>query len=322
MNLLVRSPNWLGDAVMAIPALTALRRGLGPSATIDVLTPAKLTALWETVPGVNAVLTTDPNIAITADSIRRRHYHAALLFPHSLRAALEVTMAGIPRRIGFAGHSRRWLLTDIVPGHDRRSGIRHQALDGLDLAAHVPDGLPETACSGLFPFPAITCPLPRPMPSASAWLAVCPGAEYGPAKRWPAQRFAQAASTLARQNHWEVILLGAESDLPVCADVACHLQVPHRNLAGQTTLREFLAWLGHAACVLCNDSGAMHVAALYGRRGAAIFGSTEPRLTGPITPTMHIIRRHVPCSPCFLRVCPIDFRCMDQVSVDNVLAAL
>lgn len=318
MRLVVRSPNWLGDAVMAVPALTALRRGLGPDARLDVLAPASIAPLWNTVKAVNHVLPVDPNIEITAATLRPNSYQAALLFPNSLRAALEVWRAGIPRRVGFAGHHRRAFLTDVVPGHDRRTGIRHQTLDGLDLAAHVPGGLPEVACAGLFPFPPIPCPLPRPSPGS--WLALCPGAEYGPAKRWHAPRFAETANTLAQANGWEVILLGAAGDAASCAAVTRHLRVPHRNLAGATTLTEFLAWLGHAAHVLCNDSGAMHVAALYGRPGAAIFGSTEPRLTGPITSAIRVVRQHVPCAPCFLRQCPIDFRCMDAVTVAHVLA--
>ncbi|MDX6765351.1 MAG: lipopolysaccharide heptosyltransferase II [Candidatus Methylacidiphilales bacterium] len=155
--------------------------------------------------------------------------------------------------------------------------------------------------------------------SSVPYLALCPGAEYGPAKRWPAKRFAEAANRIAAENNLEVILLGAEIDRPTCREVAHLLTVPHHNLAGETSLREFLGWLAHASCVLCNDSGAMHVAAMFGRPGAAIFGSTEPRLTGPITDTIQVVREHVPCSPCFLRECPIDFRCMNAVTVDHLL---
>jgi heptosyltransferase-2 len=161
-----------------------------------------------------------------------------------------------------------------------------------------------------------------PAPSQAPCLALCPGAEYGPAKRWPAERFAAAANRIAAaRGLGEVILLGAEGDRPACMEVARNLTIPHRNLAGQTPLHEFLAWLAHAGFVLCNDSGAMHVAALFGRPGVAVFGSTEQRLTGPITDSIRVVREHAPCSPCFLRECPIDFRCMTAVTTDHVVAA-
>lgn len=319
MNLVVRSSNWLGDAVISVPAVRALRRGLPPGSRLSILTPAKTAALWHCIDGVDAVLEVDDNPAITADLLRAHRFDAALLFPNSLRTALEPWLARIPRRIGFPGHHRAWLLTDRVARPSRSSGLRHQMEDYLDLAAHLPGGLPLAALrreSLLAPQP---CPLPRPSPGR--WLAVCPGAEYGPAKRWPAERFAAVAQPLAAAHDWDIVLLGAEGDRPACAAVARHLSRPALNLAGATTLREFLAWLGHAESVLCNDSGAMHVAALFGRPGAAVFGSTEPRLTGPITPSVRVLREHVPCSPCFLRHCPIDFRCMTAVTVDRVVAA-
>jgi heptosyltransferase-2 len=320
MNLVVRSSNWLGDAVIAVPAVRALRRGLPAGARLTLLAPPKIAALWHCIDGVDAVLEVDDNPAITADRLRAQRFDAAILFPNSLRTALEVWLARIPRRVGFPGHRRSWLLTDSVPRPSRAAGIRHQMEDYLDLASHVPGGLPESALRRdalLAPQP---CRLPRPAPGR--WLAVCPGAEYGPAKRWPAPRFAAAAQATAQARGWDIVLLGAEGDRPACAEVARHLTVPSLNLAGATTLREFLAWLGHAEAVLCNDSGAMHVAALFGRPGAAIFGSTEPRLTGPITPSVRVLREHVPCSPCFLRECPIDFRCMTGVTVDHALDAL
>lgn len=321
MNLLLRSPNWLGDAVIGLPAVQALRKGLPGGSRISVLTPGKLADFWKIIPGIDAVVPTDPNIWITADTLRSLHFDTALVFPNSLRTGFEPWLAGIPRRIGFKGHQRKWLLTDVVPKYNRARGLRHQAWDYLDLAATLlgnsksqdpnPKEIPDFS-----PIPASTVHHPR---SSSPYLALCPGAEYGPAKRWPADRFAAAANRIARDRGLEVILLGAEGDRPACMEVSRSLDVPHRNLAGETTLGGFLAWLAHASFVLCNDSGAMHVAALFGRPGAAVFGSTEPRLTGPITHSVAVVRQHVPCSPCFLRECPIDFRCMNGVNVDHVL---
>lgn len=316
MNLLLRSPNWLGDAVIGFPAVQALRQSLPPGSRISVLTPAKLAGFWEVLPGIDAILPVDPNLWITADTLKSHHFDTALIFPNSLRTGLEPWLAGIPRRIGFPGHRRKWFLTDVVRKYSNARGLRHQTRDYLDLAATLLGNSNEIPA--FQPIPPSSVLL---RPSSVPYLALCPGAEYGPAKRWPADRFAAAANQIAAERKLEVILLGAEGDRPAARDVARALTVPHRNLAGETSLRDFLAWLGHADYVLCNDSGAMHVAALFGRPGAAIFGSTEPRLTGPITDSITIVREHVPCSPCFLRECPIDFRCMNGVTVDHVLRA-
>jgi heptosyltransferase II len=323
MNLLLRSPNWLGDAVIGLPTMQALQRSLPQDSRISVLTPGKLADFWKIVPGIEHVLPVDPNLWITADSLKPHSFDTALIFPNSLRTAAEPWLAGIPRRIGFKGHQRRWLLTDIVPKYSRARGLRHQSLDYLDLAATLlgnPNEI-ENRKSKIENFVPLLPSSAIPRPSSSAYLALCPGAEYGPAKRWPPERFAAAANRIAKEKSLEVVLLGAEGDRNACHEVARSLTVPHRNLAGETSLKEFLASLAHADYVLCNDSGAMHVAALFGRPGAAIFGSTEPRLTGPITDSIAVIREHVPCSPCFLRECPIDFRCMNAVTVDHVLQA-
>jgi len=320
MNLVVRSSNWLGDAVISVPAIRALSRGLPAGSRLSVLTPPKLAALWSCIQGIDAVLMVDENPAITADTLKAGAFDAALVFPNSLRTALEPWLAGIPRRTGFAGHRRSWLLTDRVPRHSRAAGLRHQMEDYLDLAGHIPGGLHGRALDRRVLLAPEPCVLPRPDPGR--WLAVCPGAEYGPAKRWPAGRFAAAAHAAATTRGCCIVLLGAEGDRPACAEAARALGGGVRNLAGATSLAEFLAWLGHAEAVLCNDSGAMHVAALFGRPGAAVFGSTEPRLTGPITPSVRVFREHVPCSPCFLRECPIDFRCMAAVEPGPVAAAL
>lgn len=321
MNLLLRSPNWLGDAVITLPAVQALQRSFPQGSRISVLAPGKLADFWKIIPGIEHVLHVDPNLWITADSLKPHHFDAALIFPNSLRTAAEPWLAGIPRRIGFKGHQRRWLLTDIVPKYSRAQGLRHQSRDCLDLAATLL-GNPKSQDPNpneIQNFIPLSPSSFLSSPSSVPYLAVCPGAEYGPAKRWPAERFAVAANRIAMEKNLGLVLLGAEGDRAACQEVARSLTVSHRNLAGETSLQEFLAALAHADYVLCNDSGAMHVAALFGRPGAAIFGSTEPRLTGPITDSIAVIREHVPCSPCFLRECPIDFRCMNAVTVEHAL---
>ncbi|MFQ3671886.1 MAG: glycosyltransferase family 9 protein, partial [Verrucomicrobiia bacterium] len=157
---------------------------------------------------------------------------------------------------------------------------------------------------------------------AGGYLAVCPGAEYGPAKRWGAERFAAAAGRLRQVLGVEgVVILGGAKDEGEAGQVARRLGSVARQLAGRTSFEAFLRWLAGARLVLCNDSGAMHLAALLGVPSVAVFGSTEPALTGPLGGRVAVVREHVGCSPCFLRECPLDLRCMEQVEVERVVRA-
>ncbi len=149
--------------------------------------------------------------------------------------------------------------------------------------------------------------------------ALCPGAEYGPAKRWPLENFAAVGQSLTERG-FKLVILGAPNDKPLAAQLAEKLPGA-RNLAGETTLAQFMAELAAADLVVSNDSGAMHLASALGLHTVAIFGSTEPALTGPLGPRTAILRHHVPCSPCFLRECPLDFACMTSITPPVVLAA-
>jgi heptosyltransferase-2 len=151
-------------------------------------------------------------------------------------------------------------------------------------------------------------------------LAVCPGAEYGPAKRWPLENFVAAARRLAETRGLRVVVFGAAGDV-AAAEEFLQKFPEAENRAGKTSLAEFLAGLAAAELVLCNDSGAMHLAAALGVATVAIFGSTEPLMTGPLGPRATVLRHHVPCSPCFLRECPIDFGCMRGVTVEMAVEA-
>ncbi|MFH1066551.1 MAG: lipopolysaccharide heptosyltransferase II [bacterium] len=313
-NVLLRSSNWLGDAIMTMPAVCALAQQLSPNARLSILAPPKLHEVWKLVPNVAETLPATPNLFETARLLKKRRFTSAVILPNSLRSALEVFLAGIPLRFGYKGHARRFLLTSAFSKIIPPSGIQHQKIDYLQLMRLI--GLDVSDEAGL---PVVARPLP---PSLSEpFLVVCPGAEFGPAKRWPAERFAEAADNIAVARGWRVVLLGARADEAQAAAVEKKIRAPHLNLAGKTTLAELVQWLAHARLVLCNDSGAMHLAALLRAPTVAIFGSTEPRLTGPLSPTVRVLREHVPCSPCFLRRCPLDFRCMNNVAVEQVVRA-
>ncbi len=310
--LLVRSPNWLGDAVMALPAVRNLKTAVGAE-PLTVAAPEKLAALWEACPFVDQVvpLPQPKNLWAVARVLREGKYASAVLLPNSLRAAGEAFAAGIPHRAGYARGGRGLLLTHSIPVPPRNPVRLHQRFYYLDLVTALGGPSDET-------FPALRGPK---MEAASSdkrgVLAVCPGAEYGPAKRWPVESFVAAARLLSEKRGLRVVLFGAPNDAPVAEQFLAQLPEAE-NRVGKTSLAEFMAGLAGAKLVLCNDSGAMHVAAALGRPTVAIFGSTEPQLTGPLGPRAAVLRHHVPCSPCFLRECPIDFGCMKGITPEMV----
>lgn len=314
-RILVRAPNWLGDSVITVPAVRAIKAGR-PDAHVTVAAPAKIASVWKLVPEVDEVLAIEPkSIFRTVRAIRRETaFDVAVLFPNSLRAALEVWLAGIDRRVGFAGHSRRWLLNQIVPETPRLGPIEHQVYRYLQMARSL--GAAESA-------PELRRFLPRARTNgAPAKLGLCPGAEYGPAKRWLPDRFAEVAKTIAGVRPVQWMLFGTAADAERGAAIESILGPQCVNRIGQTSIEELIAELGECALLLTNDTGTMHLATLIGIPVVAVFGSTEPRLTGPLGTGHTVIRHQVECSPCFLRECPIDFRCMKAVGVEEVVAAV
>lgn len=313
-RILIRSSNWLGDAVMTVPAVQAIRRGR-PDARVTILTRDKLADFWKSVPGVDAVISIESGDGLFAVAKKvRGQFDVAILFPNSIRTALEVWLAGIPRRVGYPGRWRRRLLNQIVRLKNTKPGPpRHQAWHYLDLAKFVGAEIERgTACDAPARAPAEGRPL----------LGLCPGAEYGGAKRWPVGRFAEAARVIAERRDCEWVLLGTARDRPITDEIAATLGDRARNLAGETTLPELMTELSRCRLLLTNDTGTMHLAAHLGVPAIAIFGSTEPALTGPLGAGHRVIRHQVECSPCFLRECPIDFRCMEAVTVDEVVEAV
>lgn len=309
--LVVRSPNWLGDAVMALPAVRNLKTMLARDPLI-VAAPEKLAALWQACPFVDQVIALEQpkSIRTTARQLRAWKFASAVLLPNSLRAAAEAWLAGIPQRIGYARSGRKWLLTHPFPVPPRNPVRLHQRYYYLDLVAALggptDDSMPKL----------------RKEPAGSETrkiVAICPGAEYGPAKRWPMENFLAVAKHFVARHNAKIVLLGAAGDAPLASELAVHLGEVE-NRVGKTTLAEFMAALTNAKLVLCNDSGAMHVASVLDVPTVAIFGSTEPELTGPLGAKTRVLRHHVPCSPCFLRECPIDFACMRSIAPERVIA--
>jgi lipopolysaccharide heptosyltransferase II len=314
-RILIRASNWLGDAVMTVPAVRAIKRGR-PDAHLSVLTQAKLADFWKSVAEVDEVIAIETGESVFAVARKiRRNFDAAILFPNSLRTALEVWLAGIPRRVGVPGHYRRWLLNQVfAPKKKKVAGRpRHQVHDYLALAEFVGADL-----EGALAFPITNHRSPITPPK----IGLCAGAEYGAAKRWLPERFAETMRLVHEKTGCEWKLLGVEKDRPVADAILANAGVPSTDLIGRTTLAQLMDELRTCDLLVTNDTGTMHLAAHLGVPVVALFGSTEPRLTGPLGSGHRILRHHVECSPCFLRDCPFDFRCMKAIEVPEVVAAI
>jgi lipopolysaccharide heptosyltransferase II len=309
-RILVRSSNWLGDAVMSVPAIRAIKSGR-PDAHVSVAVPEKLAALWKIVAEVDEVIALPSKSIVAAARLFRQRppFDVAILFPNSSRSALEAFLAGIPRRVGWRGHWRRWLVNQS-PRESIPVGIVHQTYKYLELASTL-----GAVVTPEFP-PANSITDRR----EQFKFGLCPGAEYGPAKQWP--RFAEVAQEIAGRFPVQWILFGTAGDGPSGDKVAEVLGDKCVNRIGQTTLAQLINELRECDLLLTNDTGTMHLADLLRVPTVSIFGSTEPQRTGPLGQGHRIFRHHVECSPCFLRECPLDFRCMAAVTSAEVIAGI
>lgn len=317
-RILIRSSNWLGDAVMTVPAVQAIKAGR-PDARVAVLTQRKLADFWEIVPGVDEVIAIEngDNVFGVARKIRGR-FDVAVVFPNSVRSAIEVFLGGIPRRVGYAGKWRKRLLNQLVrePAQPRppEHQVRHYLRMAEGIGAVVTDW--EMAWNSR---PSRERPVANGTPIK---LGLCPGADYGPAKRWLPERFAATARAVQERQPCEWMLFGTARDEALGNEIAAGIRGPCSNLIGKTSLAGLISALSQCELLLTNDTGTMHLAAYLKVPTVSIFGSTEPALTGPLGSGHRILRRHVECSPCFLRECPIDFRCMEEVEVEQAVTAV
>jgi heptosyltransferase-2 len=321
-RILIRSSNWLGDAVMSVPAVRAIKNGR-PDVHVTIAAPEKITAMWKLIPEVDAIIPLpDTSLPSVVKLLKQQMpFDVAILFPNSLRVALETWLSGIARTVGYQGHWRSWLVNQIVREPRKPRPPEHHSLRFLRIAGE---------CG------AETSNVERPTPNAQhptgnqlstvhyqpPKLGLCPGAEYGPAKRWLPERFVEAAAKIVAQSSAQWILFGTKNDTAIGEQIAAAIGDHCVNRIGQTTLDQLIDELRQCRLLLTNDTGTMHLAALLGVPVVAIFGSTEPRLTGPLGNGHIVLRHHVECSPCFLRECPIDFRCMNAVSADEVARAV
>jgi heptosyltransferase-2 len=313
-RVVVRAPNWLGDAVLSLAALRDVRHAFA-AARLTVLARAPVAELYGAVPEVDAVVVSR---GLRADAAALRgQADLAVLLPNSLGSALGMWMARIPQRWGWATDGRGLLLTRAAPVP---RGLRGQnqlyyyramlAAMGLDVSAPPQTGLrcpPAWADRG------------EEILGAGDWIGVSPGAQFGTAKRWLPERFAAAARRLSADTGAGVAVIGAASERDLTARVAAQVGTAALDLGGRTTLPALVAVLGRLRLLISNDSGPMHLASALGTPVVAVIGPTDPRETGPVGTAQALVREPVPCAPCLLRECPIDHRCMRGVDVDAVV---
>lgn len=318
-ELLIRSPNWLGDACMAFPMVRAIKRGR-PDMKITVLGPDKLEELWMSMPEVSRYIGKPAKEGLFAVAKRIKatgvHFDAAVLCTNSTRSTLEIWLADIPRRVGFKGSLRSKLLNQIIKEPKKTTEKEHHAHRYLRIAAGIGA---DIAQDGLWD--AGSAPV---SPDGTIRVGVCAGAEYGPAKRWPLERFAEVVNQVSAQHapfRWQ--LFGAPGEKEMGEKLSAMLQAPHENLVGKTRLSELIAKLRQCQLLLTNDTGTMHLAAALGIPTVSIFGSTCPIETGPLGERHIVIQHKIPCSPCFERECPFGhYDCMTKVTPAEVAAAV
>jgi heptosyltransferase-2 len=324
-RILVRSSNWLGDAVMSVPAVRAIKNGR-PDAHVTIAAAVKIAPMWKLIPEVDAIIPLPEGSLPSVVRLLKQQipFDVAILFPNSLRVALESWLSGILRRVGYRGHSRSWLVNQIVREPRKPGPPEHHSLRFLRIARECGA---ETERTSNVQRPTLNVQLSdsdqlSTINHQPLRIGLCPGAEYGPAKRWLPERFAEAAANITAQSSAQWILFGTKNDGAIGEQIAAAIGDHCVNRIGQTTLGQLIDELRRCRLLLTNDTGTMHLAALLGVPVVAVFGSTEPRLTGPLGNGHIILRHHVECSPCFLRECPIDFRCMKAVSTDEVAGAV
>jgi heptosyltransferase-2 len=335
MKILVRAPNWVGDAVMAIPALEAIRRAQA-AAEIAILAQPAVADLYRDQPFANRILEYENSgrhrgwwgREQLVGELRRERFDLAVLLQNAFEAAWLVWRAGIPERAGYARDGRGLLLTKPIRVPKQGDIPRHESHYYLELVRRAGwietrgEIAPIRLCVSASAHEAAEAALLRAGAKEGAWrCAIAPGASYGAAKCWPPERFASLADRLISECGADVILFGTPSEKEMAARICSARKRPPISLVGQTTMRDLAAHFSVCSIFIGNDSGAMHVAAAAGLPVIGIFGSTDPAGTAPLTPQFTLVREPVSCSPCFLRSCPVDHRCMTRIAVDSVFAA-
>jgi len=336
VKILIRATNWVGDAIMALSALRAVRARFS-DAEITIVARPYVADIYRDQQICNQLIDFDANGIHAGFSgrerlavdLRTRKFDVALLLQNAFDAAWLAWRANIPERIGYARDGRSLLLTNPVPVPKRGEIPSHEKFYYLELL-HRAGWLDSLADES---FIAMSIPEEKRRRAAGCLVesgarphalrvAIGAGASYGSAKCWLPPRFAELANRLQSQSDADVILFGTAMEAPVSDAIAAGMRRPPIDLTGKTAIADLPALLSQCHLFIGNDSGAMHVAAAVGLPVVAVFGPTDPLGTAPVTPRCTIVQEKPYCSPCFLRRCPTDHRCMTRVTPDMVEAAV
>ena len=329
MNIIVRMPNWIGDLVMATPVLADLRKQF-PDASITAMCRAPLADLLREDPHIDELFSFSrpPNRFLRreehrniVEKIRDGRFDVGILLTNSFSSAWFFRLGQVKRRIGFAKHWRSFLLTD--PLKMPQKGEEHEVLTYKKLLAPLGIEMSTTAPQ-LFIRPEELVASRKLLVQQgynvkNVLIGINVGAAYGSAKCWPIERFREVANRLLKDERVSVLFFGDATTAALVREICFGLPKRALNLAGITTLRELVCLIQDCRILLTNDSGPMHIAAALKVPLVALFGSTDERATGPYGQPEAVIHKHPSCSPCFKRECPIDFRCMKEISVDEVV---
>ena len=355
MRSLIVAPNWIGDAVMAQPLAALLARD-DPDGCVDALAPPHIAPVMRAMPGIGTVFEL-PNRHGKLDlrarwrAARRlaaQRHDRAFVLPNSFKSALIPLMAGIGERIGYRGEARGLLLNRVHEAAPVEPGEPADAAPSAGPAGAAPPDARARRAPMVEHYARLALPPGGPAPEAvpdpvlhadarriglvrkrlglgdEPTIVLAPGAEYGPAKRWPTRHYAALAHLAA--DEWPeaaILLVGSAAERSLATEIVALSGLGLRNLCGETSLDDALALVADARGVVSNDSGLMHVAAAYGRPQVALFGSTDPRHTPPRSTRARVLWLHLPCSPCFARECPLGHtNCLNELSPVAAFEAL
>ena len=328
-GLLIRSSNWLGDSLMTLPAIYKLKCLLPDKIRLGIVSHEKLRPLWENIPWIDHIYSfankrLDPDCI---QAIKLMKPDVSVIFPNSFGSVWDIWNAGLANIIGRSGRGRTLFLTHKLPQWKRTSGTRiyHEIRKYLEIAMAC--GAEEWDCN----YPSISAKLTDEefndikagIATLKNILVIAPGAAYGPAKQWPTRAFNEIAKWWT-ESHGDVISVGSENEQDIASQsiANCSRAI---SMAGITSLSQLMYVLSRAKLVLSNDSGSMHLAAALGKKGVAIFGSTDPTATGPIGGQWIVHYKNVPCSPCFARNCKLrenQYNCLNTITPEEVIVSL
>jgi heptosyltransferase-2 len=328
-KILIRSTNWIGDAIMTTPAVRTIRENF-PAAEITILAYPWVADIFAASPHVDRVMLYEKKgrhkglagMWRLGRELAAQHFDLAILLQNAFSAALLALFAGIPVRAGYRRDGRGLLLTHGVTIRESTRALHQvyyyqEMLSDLGLVCSPHElflALPDSANAWAREFLAAKAGQPV--------VGLNPGAAYGPAKRWPAERYAGLAKRLAAERGATLLVFGTPADTEAAAEIGAAAPGRVIDLTGKTTLAEAMALIGRCDAFVTNDSGLMHVAAAQKTPLVAIFGSTDAVATGPFAPRVEVVNKHLPCSPCLKTHCPSnDFACMLEIGVDEVYAA-